>query len=136
MAMAVAASSCGTERASTGTTGPTHPATTVQAPQSGKPRTYKPDFVGTITSMAQGRPVRMLVEASRSEPVGALGDKASLRVDGVTQIWTCGPTGPVAGKVDDLTVGETVSVWVDGPVAESYPVQATASAIHIGPACG
>jgi hypothetical protein len=33
--------------------------------------------------------------------------------------------------VDDLSAGQRVAVWFTGPVAESYPVQATAGAIEI-----
>lgn len=33
----------------------------------------------------------------------------------------------------DLAVGQTVSVWFDGPVMESYPVQSTAGVIVLEP---
>ena len=70
----------------------------------------------------------ILVEASRGEPVGGLGDKASLTIRRrTTAIWICGPTDAlVPGSFGDLVPGQAVSAWVDGPVAESYPVQATA----------
>ena len=41
------------------------------------------------------------------------------------------PTRHVPGSFGDLVPGQAVSVWVDGPVAESYPVQATASALAV-----
>lgn len=40
----------------------------------------------------------------------------------------------VATDPSKLTVGQTVSMWFDGPVAESYPVQATAGVVVIEPA--
>jgi hypothetical protein len=75
----------------------------------------------------------ILVEASPYEPVGGLGDKASLTISRrTTAIWVCGPTDAlVPGSFGDLVPGQVVSAWVDGPVAESYPVQATASALAV-----
>jgi hypothetical protein len=75
----------------------------------------------------------ILVEASRGEPVGGLGDKASLTITRrTTAIWMCGPTDAlIPGSFGDLVPGQAVSAWVDGPVAESYPVQATASALAV-----
>jgi hypothetical protein len=35
------------------------------------------------------------------------------------------------GTAADLGPGQMVSVWFDGPVAESYPVQATAADLRI-----
>ena len=63
----------------------------------------------------------ILVEASRGEPVGGLGDKASLTISRrTTAIWICGPTDAlVPGSFGDLVPGQAVSAWVDGPVAES-----------------
>jgi len=42
-----------------------------------------------------------------------------------------GAGGWKLGSFDDLTEGTAVQVWFDGPVAESYPVQATAGSIVI-----
>jgi hypothetical protein len=86
---------------------------------------------------AMGIEGSILVEAPPDGAVGGLGDRASLTVRrDETAIWVCGPTGQVAeGSFGDLSNGATVSVWVDGPVAESYPVQATATALAVGPTC-
>jgi hypothetical protein len=35
------------------------------------------------------------------------------------------------GRPADLGPGQMVSVWFDGPVEESYPVQATATDVRI-----
>ena len=42
-----------------------------------------------------------------------------------------GAGGWTLGSFDDLTQGAAVQVWFDGPVAESYPVQATAGSIVV-----
>jgi len=65
----------------------------------------------------------MLVEA----PPGAqypVGDKASVTVATSTKV-----IDEAGASVDaaSLTAGTRVDVWFDGPVAESYPVQGTAS---------
>ena len=75
----------------------------------------------------------ILVEASRGEPVGGLGDKAILTIRRrATAIWICGPTNAlVPGSIGDLVSGQAISVWVDGSVAESYPVQAIAAVLAV-----
>jgi len=55
-------------------------------------------------------------------------DRAWVTVTAQTAVWTA--TGR-RGDAGDLKQGETVAVWFDGPVAESYPVQAKAGAIRI-----
>lgn len=100
--------------------------------------TRDPDIGGTITSLIAGsgdRSGSLLVEA----PTGALEgydyDRASLTVPNDAPIGTCGPgDGREYGSFADLTVGSYVVAWIDGPVAESYPVQATAAAVAL--VCG
>ena len=55
-------------------------------------------------------------------------DRASVRVTKDTVVWTA---QGVRGTAADLTRGERVAVWFTGPVAESYPVQATAGVVQI-----
>ncbi len=55
-------------------------------------------------------------------------DRASVRVTVDTVVWTA---EGVRGTAADLAAGEQVAVWFTGPVAESYPVQATAGVIQI-----
>ena len=50
------------------------------------------------------------------------GDKGSLTITERTDLDELG--------FDDLSVGLTVSVWVSGPIAESFPWQATADAVR------
>ncbi|HEU5311174.1 MAG TPA: hypothetical protein VFV24_06945 [Candidatus Eisenbacteria bacterium] len=83
--------------------------------------TEAPDIVGIVTS-SEGRGLR--VEVNPDEPAGSL--KALVYV----------PAGALLvdrrGRVYDpwqVPVGSNVSAWFAGPVAESYPVQATARCV-------
>ena len=53
------------------------------------------------------------------------GDKGSLTITESTDLDDLG--------FDDLAVGTVVSVWVSGPIAESFPWQATADAVRVEP---
>jgi len=85
-------------------------------------------ITGQITSIektAEG--ASMLVEGGE-QPAGAVSDKAMCRIDGKTTIQRADGS---EATVDDLTVGTNVRVWFTGAVAESYPVQGTASFVVI-----
>ena len=58
------------------------------------------------------------------------GDKIYLRIEPETSLHG-GPDGATPLDFDDLVVGDTVDVWVDGPVADSYPQQGVAQAVVI-----
>jgi hypothetical protein len=89
-----------------------------------------PAITGTIalvTPSGTGGAGAILVEGS-----GTVGDKASLSVDGTTPVLRQAKDGSItSASFADLKVGMRVSAWVDGPVAESYPVQGAASTIVI-----
>jgi hypothetical protein len=72
----------------------------------------------------------VLVEA---EPGVHGGDKYSLAVvDGTTQLLRYTASGGYERiTFADLAKGQAVDVWIDGPVAESYPAQATAATIVV-----
>jgi hypothetical protein len=55
-------------------------------------------------------------------------DRASVTVPSGTTVWT---VDAQRGDTGDLAVGRRVAVWFTGPVAESYPVQATAGAVRL-----
>lgn len=55
-------------------------------------------------------------------------DRASVSVTGATR-WYGADGRPAESGV--LAIGSHVEVWFEGPVAESYPVQATAGAVKI-----
>ncbi len=87
-------------------------------------------IVGAITSIdrggQQGAWGSLLVEGGE-QPPGAVSDKASVRITEKTLVARGGRwVAP-----DDLEVGMIVTVWFEGPVAESYPVQGTASFIEV-----
>ena len=75
----------------------------------------------------------ILVEASRGEPVGGLGDKASLTTADARPPFGSAdrPTRLSLVRLGTWCPAKPVSAWVDGPVAESYPVQATAAALAV-----
>ncbi len=90
-----------------------------------------PDIIGQITrattSVVDGsRRITILVEAVPNDLSGSA--KALVTVDRSTRIFHA---NAVAAKVEDLLPGTTVSVWFEGPVAESYPVQGRAGTLLI-----
>lgn len=91
-----------------------------------------PDISGQITrattSVVDGsRRITILVEAVPTDVSGSA--KALVTVDRSTRIFHT--KASVSAVVEDLLPGATVSVWFDGPVAESYPVQARAGTLVI-----
>lgn len=70
----------------------------------------------------------VLLVATSVQPAGS--DQASVRVREDTRLLHA--SGAPA-TMADLQVGRHVRAWFDGPVMESYPVQATAGAIVIDP---
>ena len=80
-------------------------------------------FAGRIAAVeAQS----VLLVATSVQPAGA--NRASVRLHAGTRVFLADgePVGP-----DALQVGQGVRAWFEGPVMESYPVQATAAAIVI-----
>jgi Protein of unknown function (DUF3221) len=93
------------------------------------PPSQPADITGTIHELTQDPetklPVLLVVDDGAME--GAL-DRAAVSVTSATVVWLLeGGKGTAA----DLAAGQMVSVWFDGPVAESYPVQAEAGVVRI-----
>ena len=88
-----------------------------------------PSISGVITRIdSQGRNMaQLLVEANPDEASGS--DKASIKVTPATRITR--RSGHIPFSAGDLRTGQNVSAWFTGPVAESYPVQATAGALLV-----
>jgi hypothetical protein len=82
-----------------------------------------PSIRGTVT---RASPDRILIE---EEPLDSTGSaKAIVRLTPSTHVLrSSGETS----RPDDLHIGQKVSAWFDGPVMESFPVQATAKAVRI-----
>ncbi len=88
--------------------------------------TRAPDIAGTITYAGPGT---ILVEERPNETAGSA--KASVRIADATTVWRATGAGQERASAADLVPGRLVRVWFDGPIAETYPVQATARAIVI-----
>ena len=69
----------------------------------------------------------ILVEENPNDISGS--NKASVRINDQTKIYR--RSGSVIEKTGEpaLTSGKKVSIWFEGPVAESYPVQGTAAVV-------
>ena len=89
------------------------------------PPTEPPAIRGTITAVSEAR---VLIEEQPGDVWGSA--KASVRLLPTTRLVRRSG-GSVAPS--ELRVGQLVSAWFAGPVAESYPVQATASVIVLEP---
>ncbi|HVE78203.1 MAG TPA: DUF3221 domain-containing protein [Gemmatimonadaceae bacterium] len=83
-----------------------------------------PSITGVVTAAGPGRTLR--IEERPEDTSGSA--KAQVRVaDGATILERSGR----AHGFDEIRVGALVSAWFTGPVAESYPVQATARMLVI-----
>lgn len=96
---------------------------------AGSPPSEAPSITGTVTQASWNDEGigTMLVEGP-TQPAGAVSDKASVTVTEDTTFYAAD-----GSRLDDrprLSVGAEVRVWFTGPVAESYPVQATAKAVQ------
>lgn len=90
---------------------------------SDNPPQTAPYIEGALTSVGAGM---ILVEEVPE------GNKASLRIPDGTPVWRAMPEGGAQrAQMADLAEGQTVAAWVSGPIAESFPVQATADAVVI-----
>lgn len=96
----------------------------------------KPDIVGTITyassttkSRIAGEDMTITVEGKVEK--GAAYDRASVRVADETRVFVQKGDAFVSARPQALAVGQKVQATFTGPVAESYPVQATAGEIVI-----
>ncbi len=84
-----------------------------------------PSICGVITILPPGG---VLVE---EDPATASGSaKAMMRMQASTRVLH--RNGSTA-SYSALAVGQTVSAWFDGPVAESYPLQADAGVVVLEP---
>ncbi len=112
---------------------PASPSPSAQ-PSSGRPSASPPagpaDITGVVNDLSvstagDSQPVLLVIAAPGST---SSVDRASVRVTKDTVVWTAQGT---RGDAADLAEGEQVGVWFSGPVAESYPVQATAGVVMV-----
>lgn len=81
-------------------------------------------ITGIVTSVGDSE---VLIEANPGERSGS--DKSYVRVTPDTRIWKQSNGDKVTGVFEDLKTGSRVKARFSGPVAESYPSQATAASI-------
>lgn len=89
-----------------------------------------PSIIGDIKQVEQGSgTTRMLVEQiptrSAGEPI------AWITVTGRTRVLARADGHTSTASRGELVLGTRVQVWFTGPVAESFPVQATAGTVLI-----
>jgi hypothetical protein len=90
------------------------------------------DLQGTVLSLDRDLPTGLGSFLARRRPLGASGvDYAMVRVTSKTKILRRAGAATKDATFGDLAVGRTVKVALVGPVAESYPVQATAGVVLI-----
>ncbi len=100
------------------------------SPSPSAPLPASADITGTVSDLSGGRgsdtpPVLLVM----SDPeTGSSLDRASVRVTEDTVVWA---SDGRRGAASDVTEGERIAAWFSGPVAESYPVQATAGVVQI-----
>jgi beta-N-acetylhexosaminidase len=92
-----------------------------------------PGITGSVASVVagDGRPASMLVEGSRSQPSGAISDKAQVTIPPSTMFFAADGKAASLDSVAHIAAGTKVRVWFQGAVAESYPVQGSAKAVQI-----
>lgn len=91
----------------------------------GTNHTEAPSITGVVTSIGPGRTLR--IEERPSDESGSA--KAMVRVPEGASIRH--RDSQAQRHFESIQQGATVSAWFTGPVAESYPVQATANALVI-----
>ncbi len=79
------------------------------------------DSVGPVSLLPPGS-VRI------DEATGVVGAVAA-RVDEATEVLRRRGDAYEAAALSDVAVGDRVEIWVDGPVAESFPAQAHAAVV-------
>ncbi|MBN2847163.1 MAG: hypothetical protein JXP72_01795 [Coriobacteriia bacterium] len=96
----------------------------------------EPDIRGVVTdvSSAGDGSASLRVVWTEDAAIGAQAgyDAAQVTVNGDTELLARAADGSTAAaEIADITVGTVVEAWFEGPVAESYPVQATAGTLVI-----
>lgn len=98
----------------------------VAAPATAQEADEGAGITGTITDLANST---VLIEEVPGEQYGS--EKAYVEITADTRIFIRRGNDEVSATYDDLEVGQRVEARFSGPVAESYPVQATAASVEI-----
>ncbi len=110
------------------------PTACAPAPPSGPP-----DIEGSASAVSSGTPgsgvlgtMLVVSAADGGDTQPGSYDRASVRVTDETELFAETADGGISpATFGDIVEGGRVRVWFTGPVAESYPVQATALAVVI-----
>jgi beta-N-acetylhexosaminidase len=95
--------------------------------------TDQPGITGTVTNVVSGdgRPSSLTVESTGTQPPGQISDKAAVTIPPTTQFFAADGSAAKLADISAIRLGTRVRVWFSGPIAESYPIQASASAVQI-----
>ena len=94
--------------------------------------TDPPSISGIITHVSRS-PGQMTILIEERPEQSSGGDKSAVRITPQTQILLDSPSGATELAPEQLAAGNRASAWFAGPVAESYPTQATARIVVVRP---
>ena len=90
------------------------------------------DITGNISDVQPGSGDLLAIIRIEGEKIeGNDYDKAVVKITSQTRIWEQTADGYIPATIADLKFGATVTAAFTGPVAESYPVQATAAELTV-----
>jgi hypothetical protein len=89
------------------------------------------DITGVVRDLTPGAAGAAVLLVAADPDVASSYDRASVRVTAQTTVWAPEGEGRTDLTAVDLAEGQRVAVRFTGPVAESYPVQATAGDVEI-----
>jgi hypothetical protein len=102
------------------------------SPSPSAPPSGVADITGVVRDLTPGGDAGTVVLLVAADPDAASSvDRASVWVTTRTTLWAPAGADGAELTVGDLAAGQRVAVWFTGPVAESYPVQATAGAVQV-----
>jgi hypothetical protein len=102
------------------------------SPSPSAPPSGAADITGVVSDLTPGGDAGTVTFLVVADPdVAGSYDRAWVRVTAKTTIWSPAGEDRTELTADDLEHGQRVAVRFSGPVAESYPVQATAGDVEV-----
>ena len=95
------------------------------------PLTTEPDFAGVVTLIEPGGAQGVLGRIHAEWDTGEFVDKYVVAVTDATRFYAREDSGHREADFTDVPPGGQVQFWFDGPVRESFPLQATAKQVMI-----
>lgn len=102
-----------------------------RAARLARPPSGPPSIEGTITDVRIAGEQLTVIRVEENPEDSAGSAKASVTVSNTTRVYGARGSGGMERLRDELRRGRRVRVWFLGPVRESYPVQARASALEL-----